>query len=44
MSVGGEVAPMRGKRGDDINWADTNLTGPKNKKYSRGRMDDEDLR
>jgi hypothetical protein len=32
MLVGGEAAPGRGKEGDDANWADTNLTGPKNEK------------
>jgi hypothetical protein len=30
-SVRGEAAPGRKKGGDDVNWADTNLTGPKNK-------------
>jgi hypothetical protein len=35
-SVGGEVAPGRGKRGDDASWADTNLTGPKNEENQRG--------
>jgi hypothetical protein len=29
MSVGGEAAPRRGKRGDDVSCADVNLTGPK---------------
>jgi hypothetical protein len=38
MSAGGEVAPRRGKRGDDISWADVNLTGPKNKENSHGRF------
>jgi hypothetical protein len=31
-STGGEVAPGRGKVGDDISWADANLTELKNKK------------
>jgi hypothetical protein len=49
MLVGGEAAPGRGKEGDDANWADTNLTGPKNeKKIIRSiqllQMDDEDLK
>jgi hypothetical protein len=30
----GEAAPGKGKRGDDISWADANLTGPKNRKNS----------
>jgi hypothetical protein len=30
-SVGGEVAPKRGKAGDDLSWADANLSGSKNK-------------
>jgi hypothetical protein len=28
-SAGEEVAPGREKGGDDVSWADTNLTGPK---------------
>jgi hypothetical protein len=32
MLAEGEVAPGRRKRGYDTNWADANLTGPKNKK------------
>jgi hypothetical protein len=35
-SVGREVAPRRGKRGDDASWADTNFTGPKNEENQRG--------
>jgi hypothetical protein len=31
-SAEGEAAPGRGKRGDNVGWADTNLTGPKIKK------------
>jgi hypothetical protein len=34
----GEMAPRRGKGGDDISWADVNLTGPKNKENSRGEF------
>jgi hypothetical protein len=34
----GETAPRRGKGGDDISWADVNLTGPKNKENSRGEF------
>jgi hypothetical protein len=30
--TGGEATPVRGKRGDDISWANENLTGVKNKK------------
>jgi hypothetical protein len=37
-SVGGEVAPGKGKGGDDTSWVDVNLTGSKNKKKSRGRF------
>jgi hypothetical protein len=33
-STGGDAAPGRGKGGDDISWADANLTEPKNKKKS----------
>jgi hypothetical protein len=31
-SAEGEAAPGREKRGDNVGWADTNLTGPKIKK------------
>jgi hypothetical protein len=31
-SVEGEAASERGKGGDDANWADVNVTGPKIKK------------
>jgi hypothetical protein len=34
MSNRGEAAPGRGKGGDDVSWADANLTGPKNKENS----------
>jgi hypothetical protein len=30
-SAGGEVTPRRENAGDDASWADTNITGPKNK-------------
>jgi hypothetical protein len=30
MSAGGEVAPGRGKGGDNTCWADANLSGTKN--------------
>jgi hypothetical protein len=33
-STEGEVAPVRRKRGDDISWADTNLTEQKIKKIN----------
>jgi hypothetical protein len=38
MVVGGEVAPGRGKGGDDASWADMNLTWPKNEENSCGRF------
>jgi hypothetical protein len=37
-SVGGEATPKREKGGDDVSWVDANLTGPKNKKNSRDRL------
>jgi hypothetical protein len=37
-SVRGEAAPGRGKGGDDISWANANLTRPKNKENSRDRF------
>jgi hypothetical protein len=36
--AGGDVAPGRGKKGDDVSWVDTNLTGPKDEKNSRDRF------
>jgi hypothetical protein len=36
-SVEGEVAPERKKGGDDVSWADVNLTEPKNKENPHGR-------
>jgi hypothetical protein len=33
--AGGEAALGRGKGGEDASWADTNLTGPKNKENPR---------
>jgi hypothetical protein len=49
MLARGEVAPRRGKGGDDASWADTNLTNPKNEENPRGRfrcykMDSKDLK
>jgi hypothetical protein len=38
MSTGGEAAPGRKKGGDDVNWANVNLTGPKNEENSHGRF------
>jgi hypothetical protein len=35
-SARGEAAPMREKGGDDVSWADTNLTGSKNIENPRG--------
>jgi hypothetical protein len=32
MSVGGDATPERRKGGNDTNWFDANLTGPKNEK------------
>jgi hypothetical protein len=48
-SARGEVAPGRKKGGDDVSWADINLTGPKNEKKSTWsiqllKMDSEDLK
>jgi hypothetical protein len=47
-SVGGEVAPGKGKGGDDASWVDVNLTGPKNKKITWSiqlvQIDGEDLK
>jgi hypothetical protein len=37
-SAGGEATPGRGKGGDDVDWADANLTEPKNEENSRGRL------
>jgi hypothetical protein len=34
MSTGEEAAPGSGKRGDDANWVDVNLTEPKNEENS----------
>jgi hypothetical protein len=33
-STGGEAAPDKKNGGDDVSWADTNLTGPKIKKIN----------
>jgi hypothetical protein len=38
MSAGGEAAPGKRKGRENASWADTNLTGPKNKENSRGRF------
>jgi hypothetical protein len=37
MSTGGGVTPERGKGGDDVNWADLNLTGLKNEENPHSR-------
>jgi hypothetical protein len=37
-SVGGEVAPGRGKRGYDASWANVDLIGPKNEESPRDRF------
>jgi hypothetical protein len=37
-STRGEVAPRREKRGYDVNCADVNITGPKNKENSHDRF------
>jgi hypothetical protein len=34
-SAGGEVTPMRGNGGDNDNWVEVNLIGPKNEENSR---------
>jgi hypothetical protein len=33
-----EAVPEREKGGDDVSWADTNLTGSKNKENTPGRF------
>jgi hypothetical protein len=38
VSAGGEATPGRGKGGDDVSWADVNLTGQKNKENTHGRF------
>jgi hypothetical protein len=38
MLAGGEVAPERGKKGDDASWADVNFIGPKNKENPHDRF------
>jgi hypothetical protein len=37
-SIGGEVTPRRGNRGNEASWADTNLFGPKNKENPHDRF------
>jgi hypothetical protein len=37
-STGGEVTPGREKGGDDVSWADMNLSKSKNKKNSYDRF------
>jgi hypothetical protein len=37
-SAGGEAAPGRGKRGDNANWIDANLTGLKNEENLGGQF------
>jgi hypothetical protein len=37
-SSGGEASPERGKGGDDVCWADTNLARLKNEKKSCGQF------
>jgi hypothetical protein len=37
-SAGGDAALGRGKGGDDANWDDMNLTGPKSEENTRGRF------
>jgi hypothetical protein len=37
-SARGEVAPQRGKGGDNTCWADANLTGPKNEENPHDRF------
>jgi hypothetical protein len=38
MSVGGEATPKRRKGGDNVSYADTIFTVPKNKENTRGRL------
>jgi hypothetical protein len=37
-STGGDATSGRGNGGNDVSWADANLTGPKNEENSRGRF------
>jgi hypothetical protein len=37
-SAGGEVAPQRGKGGDDTSWVDATLIGTKNEENPRGQF------
>jgi hypothetical protein len=37
-SAGGEPTPGRGKGGDNTDWANANLTRPKNEKKSRDQF------
>jgi hypothetical protein len=37
-STGGEAVAGREKGGNDVNWADVNLTVPKNKENLHGRF------
>jgi hypothetical protein len=38
LLIEGEVAPGRENGGDDDSWADVNITGLKNEKYSHGQF------
>jgi hypothetical protein len=38
MLARGETTLRKGKRGNEVSWADVNLTGPKNKENTRGRF------
>jgi hypothetical protein len=38
MSVEGDAAQGKRKRGDDVSWSDANLTGAKNKENSSDRF------
>jgi hypothetical protein len=37
-SAGGEATSGKGKGGDDVSWANANLTGPNNEENARGRF------
>jgi hypothetical protein len=37
-SDGGEVAPRRGQGGDEVCWADANLSRPKNEEHPHSRF------
>jgi hypothetical protein len=38
MTARGEATPERGKRGDNVSWADANITRPKNEENPHDRF------